>query len=126
MNANNIGDMLQVIEILAPARKIASENGAAIDLQQYVGDLKLVLSASAGGGTTPTLDIKLQESDTAGGAFTDIPSGAFAQVAATSSTQSITIDADARKRFIRAITTITGTSPTFDLALVALGLLGRY
>lgn len=122
MNDQNLGDILQVTAVLAPARKTVSENGGAIDLQQYVGDYKVILSTSAGGGTAPTLDIKLQESDASGGTFTDIGGAAFTQVtAAAASTQSITLNADAAKRYIRAVTTIAGTSPTFDLALVGVG-----
>lgn len=121
MNDQNLGDHLQEFAVLAPARKTASENGAAIDLQQYVGDVKVVLSTSAGGGTSPTLDVKLQESDTSGGTYTDIAGAAFAQVTAAALTTALTVNADSAKRYIRAVTTIGGTSPTFDLALVAVG-----
>lgn len=118
----NLGESLQVIEVLAPARKSASENGAAIDLQQYVGDVKVILSSSAGGGTGPTLNVKLQECDTPGGTFTDIAGAAFTQVTnAADSTEAIAINADSCKRYIRGVTTIAGTSPTFDMALVAVG-----
>lgn len=122
MNVQNLGENLQVLEVLAPARKIASENGAAIDLQQYVGDVKVILSSSAGGGTAPTLDVKLQESDSAAGTFTDIPGAAFAQVTGAALTAALTVNADSAKRYIRAVTTIAGTSPTFDMALVAVGM----
>lgn len=121
MIEQNLGDMLQVTAVLAPARKTASENGSAIDLQQYVGDYKVVLSTSAGGGTSPTLDVKLQDSDDAS-TFADISGAAFTQVtSAAASTQSVDLNADAVKRYIRAVTTITGTSPTFDMALVGVG-----
>lgn len=121
MIEQNLGDMLQVTAVLAPARKTASENGSAIDLQQYVGDYKVVLSTSAGGGTSPTLDVKLQDSDDAS-TFADISGAAFTQVtSAAASTQSVDLNANAVKRYIRAVTTITGTSPTFDMALVGVG-----
>lgn len=123
MNEQIIGDALQVIEVLAPARKTASENGSAIDLRDYVGDVKVILSTSAGGGTTPTLDVKLQESDATGSGFTDISGADFTQVTdAADSTEAIVISADSNKRYLRAVTTIAGTSPTFDMALVAVGL----
>lgn len=123
MNEQIIGDALQVIEVVAPARKTASENGSAIDLRDYVGDVKVILSTSAGGGTTPTLDVKLQESDATGSGFTDISGAAFAQVTdAADSTEAIVISADSNKRYLRAVVTIDGTNPTFDMALVAVGL----
>lgn len=120
MISQNLGDILQVIAVLAPARKTASENGASIDMQQYVGDVKVILSTSAGGGTTPTLDVKLQDSDD-GTTFADITSAAFTQVTSTAGTASLTLNIDAAKRYIRAVTTISGTSPTFDMALIAVG-----
>lgn len=120
MISQNLGDILQVIQVLAPARKTASENGASTDMQQYVGDVKVILSSSAGGGTAPTLDVKLQDSDD-GTTFADISGAAFTQVTASASTQAITLNIDAVKRYIRGVTTITGTSPTFDMALVAVG-----
>lgn len=123
MNEQIIGDALQVIEVVAPARKTASENGSAIDLRDYVGDVKVILSTSAGGGTTPTLDVKLQESDATGSGFTDISGAEFTQVTdAADSTEAIVISADSNKRYMRAVLTIDGTSPTFDMALVAVGL----
>lgn len=118
----NLGDHLQVIEMLAPARKTTTETGSAIDLQQYVGAMKVVLSSSAGGGTTPTLDVKLTECDTSGGTYTDVSGAAFTQVTnAADSTEAITLNADSCKRYIKAVATIAGTSPTFDMALVAVG-----
>lgn len=122
MIQQNLGEILQVIEVVAPARKTATANGSGIDIRDYVGDLKVVLSSSAGGGTAPTLDVKLQDSDSSGGTYADISGAAFTQVTgAAASTQSLTIDADAVKQFIRAVITIAGTSPTFDMALVAVG-----
>lgn len=118
----NLGDLLQVIEVIAPARKTATANGSAIDIREYVGDLKVVLSTSAGGGTSPTLNVKMQESDASGGTYTDISGAAFTQVTgAADSTEAITIRAGATKRYIRGVLTIAGTSPTFDMALVAVG-----
>jgi len=40
----------------------ADANGAGADLQGYQGVLKIVLDSGAGGGTTPTLDVKIQDS----------------------------------------------------------------
>lgn len=113
---------MQITAVLAPARKTASENGAAVDLADYVGDYTVILSSSAGGGTSPTLDVKLQDSDDSGGTFTDISGAAFTQVtSAAASTQKLIVNADSVKRYVRAVTTIAGTSPTFDMALVGAG-----
>lgn len=118
----NLGEVLQTIEVLAPKRATATANGTGIDMQDYVGDVVVTLSSSAGGGTSPTLDVKLQECDTSGGTYTDITGATFTQVTgAADSTESIVLNADSAKRYVRAVETIGGTTPTFDRALVAHG-----
>ena len=112
------GELL--VSSLAAGTYVASGNGAGIDLQGYQGVLKIVLDSGAGGGTTPTLDVKIQDS-TDNSSFTDVVNKAFAQVGAGASLQSLGIDTRGVKRYIRAVLTITGTSPTFGLAVVATG-----
>ena len=108
------------VSSLAAGTYVASGNGAGIDLQGYQGVLKIVLDSGAGGGTTPTLDVKIQDSAD-NSSFTDVVNKAFAQVGASASLQSLGIDTRGVKRYIRAALTITGTSPTFGLAVVATG-----
>jgi hypothetical protein len=118
----NLGEHLQVIEVLAPVRRAATATGSAIDLRDYVGDVKFVLSTSAGGGADHTLDVKLTECATSGGNYTDISGAEFAQVTnAADSTEAISISADSTARYVKAVATIAGTEPTFDMALVAVG-----
>ena len=98
----------------------ADANGAGADLQGYQGVLKIVLDSGAGGGTTPTLDVKIQDSAD-NSSFTDVVGKTFVQVTTIASLQSLGIDTRAVRRYIRAVLTITGTSPTFGLAVVATG-----
>ena len=112
------GELL--VSSLAAGTYVASGNGAGIDLQGYQGVLKIVLDSGAGGGTTPTLDVKIQDSAD-NSSFTDVVNKAFAQVGASASLQSLGIDTRGVKRYIRAALTITGTSPTFGLAVVVAG-----
>jgi len=99
----------------------ADATGAGADLQSYQGVLKIVLDSGAGGGTTPTLDVKIQDSAD-NSTFTDVLGKVFTQVTgASASIQSLAIDTRAVKRYIRADLTITGTSPTFGLAVTAVG-----
>jgi len=44
--------------------------------------MKLRVYCPNGAGTTPTLDIKLQECATSGGSYTDVPGGAVPQITA--------------------------------------------
>ena len=115
-------DALTVSELLAPARKTASEDGAAFDVHDYDGRYAIVLTTSAGGGTTPTLDVKIQDSADGSTGWADLSGATFTQVTdAADSTETITIDTDTAKAYIRVVTTITGTSPTFDLGVVGFG-----
>jgi len=99
----------------------ASVNGSGVDLQGYQGKLKVMLNSGAGGGADHSLDVKLQESaDNA--AWSDISGAAFTQVTnAGASLQSLAVDTRGVKRYIRAVATIAGTSPSFGFAVTAVG-----
>lgn len=120
----------QALDKLAPAlafhptaARTATGNGTAVDVQAYDGDLIFILdSAAAGAGTNPTLDIKLQSSDTQGGTYTDISGATFAQVTSTASQQTITVSKDENRRWFRIVYTIGGTaSPSFTFSVNAVG-----
>jgi len=99
----------------------ADANGAGADLQGYQGVLKIVLDSGAGGGTTPTLDVKIQDSAD-NSTFADVLGKVFTQVTgASASIQSLAIDTRAVRRYIRAVIAIAGTSPTFGLAVAVIG-----
>jgi len=105
------------VSSLAAGTYVASGNGAGIDLQGYQGVLKIVLDSGAGVGT---LDVKIQDSAD-NNSFTDVVGKTFVQVATIASLQSLGIDTRAVRRYIRAVLTIAGTSPTFGLAVIAVG-----
>jgi hypothetical protein len=60
--------------------------------------------------TTPTLDVKIQESDD-NTTFTDIVGATFVQVTASNNLQAIVFLRS--KRYCRAVATIAGTTPSF-------------
>ena len=105
---------------LAAGTYTVSGESAGIDLQGYQGTLKVILNSGVGGGTTPTLDVKIQDS-TDNSSFTDVVGKTFAQVTTIASLQSLGIDTRAVRRYIRAVLTIAGTSPTFGLAVAVAG-----
>lgn len=96
--------------------------GTGQDVTAYVGIGKAVLSAGqATAGTTPTLDVKLQECDTVGGTYTDITGATFTQVTGAGGDvlESVAVDFDKCKKFVRALATIAGTNtPTFAFSVV--------
>jgi len=114
-------DKLQLSNLHPTTARTATGNGTAVDVQARDGDLYLVLDSAAGTGTTPTLDIKVQSSDTSGGTYTDITGATFTQVTGTASQQSITISKDEARRWIRVVYTIGGTTPSFTFSVNAVG-----
>ena len=86
----------------------------------------IVLNASAGTGTTPTLDVKLQHSDTTtSGDFADVTNAAFTRVTDVSGTagvQVLRVNVSDLKRYLRVIGTIAGTTPSFDFGVEFVGI----
>jgi hypothetical protein len=76
-----LNSLAQVVGLVlaAAARRTSTLTGTAIDILHYEGVGLAILSASAGTGTTPTLDVKLQHSDD-NVTFADVTNGAFTQV----------------------------------------------
>lgn len=125
MNEFNIAQCLSSINLLPMQSVTATGNGTGVDIQQFVGEISVLLAAKATAGTTPTMDIKLQDSDD-NSTFADISGAAFTQVTDAGSSAAvlhkIRIRADQVKRYIRAVRTVGGTSPAFMTTCVGEGL----
>lgn len=123
MNPSNFGTQLNAIGLLAMQNIASSQtSNTGVDIRDYVGDIVLSLTAKNTAGTSPTMAIKIQESDSSGADFTDISGAAFTTVTDAGSLaavqQTIIVKASQTKRYIRAHVTIGGTnSPAFDTAL---------
>lgn len=122
----NFGDQAQVATLLAATTQTSSTNGAAVDLQGYTGQLAVVLNAAKGTGNADnTLDVKIQDSADGSTGWADLsPAAAFAQVLGSGgadSTQKVVINSDNVRRYIRYVSTLAGTSPSYRLGIVALG-----
>lgn len=106
-----------------PAALTATTNGTGVDTLGYTSAM-VVLEVGAVSGTSPTLDVKVQESAD-NSTFTDVTGATFTQVTAANNSQVLRVDGlgTARKRYLRAVATIGGTSPSFTLAAEIL--LGR-
>lgn len=122
---NDIHGETIAVRVVDPAAVSASGAlGQAIDLQGYQDKIKLVAEIGAVTGTTPTLDIKVQDCDTIGGAYTDVsPATAFPQkVAASANTvDAIGVDTRAVRRFVKLYATAGGTTPNFTLGIAMIG-----
>lgn len=86
----------------------------------FVADTsKLVchLNVTAVSGTSPSMTVKLQDSSD-GTNWVDIPSAAFTAATATGTQRLVVSDVGT---MVRAVATITGTTPSFTFDLTAVG-----
>jgi len=115
-------EKVTVVAGVATAAVTSTATSSAIDLLEYDGDVLLILDSAAGGGSSPTLDIKLTECATTGGTYTDLSGATFTQVVGAASMQTLTINKDSSERFIKIVQTIGGSSPTFTFSINLIGL----
>ena len=99
-----------------PNRVTATANGTGVDTQGYE-DGMVVLEVGTVSGTTPSMTVKMQESDD-NSTFADITGSTFTAVVASNSSQVLRLTELnlARKRYVRAVATISGTTPSFDFS----------
>ena len=122
---HNLGSKSYLGTLLACDARTASANGTGFDLEGSNGAegeaIVVLASDAASAGSSPTLDVKLQESSD-NSTFTDISGATFTQVTdAAQALEKITINTNDVKRYLRAVGTIGGTSSpafTYSVALV--------
>ena len=110
--------------LAAAARRTSTLTGTGIDVLDYEGVALIVLNASAGTGTNPTLDVKLQHSDD-DSTYADVNAGAFAQVtdaAESAGVQVLKVNVSDLKQYLRVVGTIAGTTPSFDFGVEFVGI----
>ena len=112
---------------LAPtAARTADLDGTAVDMNDYEGDLVIILDVEAGG--TSTLDVKIQSSDTSGGSYSDVTTVfnldgteqasaavAFAQVSTSADKQYLVFPKGAAKRWIKAVSVTDTSTHTYSI-----------
>ena len=119
----SVYDAIKAVFSLRPTSVSTDTNGSSVDTQGY-NSAAFVLEVGAVTGTTPTLDVKIQESDDAS-TWSDVSGATFTQVTATGNSQIIRVEDlnNTRSRYLRAVLTLGGTSPVFVCGVEAL--LGR-
>jgi hypothetical protein len=125
------GDMMNLFNALSqafvgllaiPAARTSTYTGTGIDVTAYEGMAAIILNSAAGTGTTPTLDVKLQDCATVGGTYADVAGATFAQVTdAADALELITVNISDLKQFIRVVGTIAGTTPSFTFGVEFVG-----
>ena len=104
---------------LAAGAQTATFNSSGFDTLGYDGQFQVIHSVGTVSGTTPTLNGKLQHSIDNGSTdpYADITGATFTQVTASNSTQTLNLDRNATKRYVRYVGTIAGTSPSFTMGV---------
>lgn len=99
----------------------STSQSSALDLSDYEGDVEVaIVSTAAGSGITNAL--KLTESDTSGGSYTDVSGGGFTSITnAAFAKQTLRLNSDALKRYVKLDFTVTGGSGTGIVAAVVAG-----
>ena len=120
MTIHNLGTKTTILGLLRTDVVTATATGSAIDLLGYEGDMAVLLDAEAGGASI-TYAVKLTESDTSGGTYTDVTGGAFTTTTAnTASLQKITVNVTSLKRFVKATATVAGGTGAGAVAVIGL------
>jgi hypothetical protein len=122
-------EKLQHFALAATAVRTSNLDGTAVDLNDYEGDVVVILDVANGG--TSTLDVKIQSSDTSGGSYSDVTTAfyrggsevassavAFSQVSTTASKQYLVFPKGAAKRWIKAVSTTSSSSHTYSINAV--------
>ena len=102
------------------AAETATVTGADVDTEQ-LGSANFYLDVTAVTGTTPTLDVKIQEKDPVSGKYFDLVS--FTQQTAISSERKSygSGAGELLGKVIRYVATIAGTTPSFTFSLSMVG-----
>jgi len=118
----SIGNTRRTLSVLsfAPNDVVAADsNETGVDLQDYEGDITLILDAEAGGSGV-TYAVKVQDSSD-NSTFADVSGAAFTTTTAnTALVESLTVNTDEIKRYARVVIDVTGTG-TGAVSVVGLG-----
>ena len=118
----SIGNTRRAVSLLSflPNDVVASTaDGTGIDLQDYEGDMTLVLDAEAGGASI-TYAVKVQDSPD-DVSYTDVSGAAFTTTGAdTALAETLTVNTDEINRYARVSITVAGGTGTGAVSVSAL------
>lgn len=128
--ATNLGNVLTQIGIAPVATVNADGQTTGVDLRgavtanpsaatNYEGQIAFLLDSNNTAGSSPTLAIKIQESDD-DSTYTDVTGGAFTGLTTGRSSQKVVLDVGRLKRYVRLDYDIGGTSsPAYSISVQA-------
>jgi len=113
---HNLGSKTYVASLLGADSRTTTATGTGFDLQgsnDAEGEAIVILDSEAGSGTSPTLNVKLQDSAD-NSSWADITGKTFTEVTnAAAGFEKISINTNDVRRYVRAVGTLGGTSPVF-------------
>ena len=121
MTIQNLGTRLTLLSLSANDVVTATANRSGVDLVDYEGDVIAVLDAEAGGSGVKYA-VKIQDSAD-NSSFADV-SGGLAFTTTNNDTalrETLRINTDEVRRYIRAVITVTGGTGAGAVRVVALG-----
>ena len=109
-----------ILSLIAAQAVTANLNGTGVDIHNMKGDAVVVLDVGTPSGTGETLNVKLQDSPD-NSTWTDVPGAAFPQDGTTGGIASLVIRPNERSKYLRAVATVAGTSPSYPLSCHIVG-----
>ena len=107
MSVGNTRRTLTVLSFAPNDVVTATGNETGVDLQDYEGDMTLILDAEAGGASI-TYAVKVQDSSD-NSTFADVSGAAFTTTDANSAlVESLVVNTDEIKRYARVVITVAG------------------
>jgi hypothetical protein len=120
MTIQNLGTSPTLLSLSANDVVTASVNRTGIDLVNYEGDIIAILDAEAGGASI-TYAVKIQDSAD-DSTYADVSGLAFTTTSAnTALRETLRINSDEVRRYIRAVITVAGGTGAGAVSVVALG-----
>jgi len=120
MTVQNLGTKTELLSLSANDVVAASANRTGVDLVDYEGDIMAILDAEAGGASI-TYAVKIQDSAD-NSTFADVSGLAFTTTDAnTALRETLRINSDEVRRYIRAVITVAGGTGTGAVSVVAPG-----
>lgn len=109
----NAGDHMSVINLVANVSISSTATSSSFDLQAYHGQMAIVADVKNVSGTTPTYDLKIQDSAD-NSSFADVsPAVAITQVTTVASVQKLVVNVQQLRRYIKVVQTLGGTTPVY-------------
>lgn len=114
----------KAVALIPAVTATTTTTGTGVDISTYGDDALFILSVGTVSGTSPTLDVTIQSSSTSGGTYTTEVT--FGQVTASTKFACGGLNCEGNnsgglaRKFIRAVGTIAGTTPSFAFSVTML------